>query len=266
MTNPWQLYDDLIDGLPSGITVREVACSHWACVVTDAGAGVSMAYHGGPSDADRLMNAWGTDLRDVASLVKSWDMSAASVGVAALNSWYNTQERLSAWRVEQQPRHKSSTFDIRREDIIGHKVGMIGHFPEARWMAELCDLKVFERSERNGDYPDMAAEYELADRDWIFITGSTLANRTLPRLLALGRHARITLVGPTTCFAPEVFRGSVAEFGGSIVVDGVQVLKACRTSSRHDQCRPGLRPYNIALPSLDRDPLRELCHTAKEQR
>ena len=245
--NPWQLYEDLVEGIPAGIRVRDVAASRWTVVVTDVGTGIAMSYHYGPREGTKAMTTLGQDLRTVASWSRSWDMSVATIGVAALNSWYNTVERVAA-----HPRGVFtggvSTFDLRREELAGCRVGMVGHFPEARRMGEVADLKVLERTPSGRDLPDQAAEYELADRDWVFLTGTTLVNKTLPRLLELTRHTRVTLIGPTTTFAPEVFGDRIGEYGGSLVTDRELVVLACKTGCGHRQAREGLMRFNVALP------------------
>ena len=48
MTNPWQLYDDLIDALPADVRVTGCLVSHFSCIATDAGVGVAMVDEGGP--------------------------------------------------------------------------------------------------------------------------------------------------------------------------------------------------------------------------
>ncbi|HMU66773.1 MAG TPA: DUF364 domain-containing protein, partial [Cellvibrionaceae bacterium] len=54
-----------------------------------------------------------------------------------------------------------------------------------------------ERRVRPGDLPDTAAEFILPEADWVFITASSIANKTLPRLLALAAQARVVLMGPS---------------------------------------------------------------------
>ena len=96
MNNPWQLYDDLIDLIPPGTKVRDARIGNWACVTSDAGTGVAMIYRGGPRSGFAERDMVGRDLRDAASAVKSWDLELAALGVAAINSFLTTEERVSA--------------------------------------------------------------------------------------------------------------------------------------------------------------------------
>lgn len=248
MHNPWSLYDDLIEGIPAGITVKDVGSARWSCVITEVGAGYAMAYRSGPNESARAMAAVGSDLRDVAALAKSWDFQVASIGVAALNSWYNTLERAQAYDTYIGADY-ASTFELRKPELLGRRPAMIGHFPEAAELRRDYDMLVLERDPWGGDVPDTACEYLLADRDWVFITGTTLVNKSLPRLLELCGHARVSLVGPTTTFAPEVFGETVNEFGSAAVADPALVLLAARTGSGHTAAKPGTQIFNVTTDS-----------------
>jgi hypothetical protein len=56
----------------------------------------------------------------------------------------------------------------------------------------------------------------LPDMDYVFITGLTLVNKTLPRLLELSQKARVILVGPSVPLAPQLFDFGVWELAGTL--------------------------------------------------
>ncbi|MGO3041293.1 Rossmann-like domain-containing protein, partial [Ancrocorticia populi] len=210
-SNKWQLYDELIDLIPADITVAETRIGNVALVCNSAGgAGIASHDHGGqrenspdsPSDSWDHITGW--PLRDAAALVRSWDFSEASVGVAALNSWLNSAERLesSGLRIDT---FDTDVFTARASELAGKKVAMIGHFSRGITALDAAELTVLERDPRRGDLPDSACEYALPGSDAVFITGMTVANKTLPRLLELSGGARIILTGASVPFAPEVF-------------------------------------------------------------
>lgn len=216
--SPWRLYDDLIDGLPAGITVRAAVRSHFAAVRTSANTvGIAMADSGGRR-AEQAPDVLGVDLRSVAALVKSWDFGLASLGVAALNAWYNTEEQVRNAAVDLVARDEDG-FLSHAERVAGKTVGMVGHFAGVQHFSQAARLVVLEREPRPGDYPDPACEYELPGCDEVFITGTALTNKTMPRLLELSARARTVLVGPTTPFAPLAFDGLVQEIDSSWVND-----------------------------------------------
>ena len=56
-----------------------------------------------------------------------------------------------------------------------------------------------------GDYPDSASESLLPECDYVFITGSSFVNKTIPRLLELSRNATTVMIGPSTPASPILF-------------------------------------------------------------
>ena len=83
----------------------------------------------------------------------------------------------------------------------------------------LCDLHVLERLPGERDYPDAACEYLLPDMDVVFITGCTVSNKTLPRLLQLSKEAFTVISGPSTPMAPELLQMGADALCGFCVTD-----------------------------------------------
>ncbi len=246
MKNPWQLYDDLIDLVPAGVTVKDAAVGDWAYVETEIGCGMAMAYQGGPPVSIEDRDVCGKDLKDVAAMVKLWDLQAASLGTAALTAALNTVERVSAYPTADSG-EGSSSFEVHESNFRKRKVATVGHFRRIEQFMEGNDFFVLERNPVGDDLPDAACEYVLADRDDVFITGSTLTNKTLPRLLELSAHARVVLVGPSVPFAPEVFSPWVAEIGGSIVTDPKVVKRAVSFGGGILDSRNGVKQFNSLI-------------------
>lgn len=242
----WQLYDDLIDLLPHDIRVSEAISSHWSAVRTDdGGAGVAMSFTGGPRDRGVRSRFRGMPLRDAGALVKSWDLPLAAIGTAAMNSWFNRPER-----VAQYPDISAggrSTFALHAESMRGRKVAAVGHFADIDDYRDTCDLVALERSPRGEDLPDPACEYVLPGRDLVYITGSTITNKTLPRLLQLSAGAEVVLVGPSVPFAPEVFSSQVAEIGGSIITDPALCTQIVAAGGANSEFREATDHFNVRL-------------------
>ena len=162
--------------------------------------------------------------------------------MAAINSFLTTEERVSAHLTPGGD--ERSTFERHAETRPDLRIATIGHFGDIEKYAEGRDLIVLERSPSGNDLPDPAAEYLLADRELVFITGSALTNKTLPRLLELCSGARVILVGPSAPFAPEVLPACVAEIGGSLVIDPGHVRRAIGLGGGMAEARQGLRMFN----------------------
>lgn len=217
MSSPWEIYDALIDDLPDDVTVT---ASHydprWTRVFSTAsplaGAAPGMGTAWTMQVASRPTIAGdtplpGRPLRDVAALVRSWNLEEASLGLAALNSWYSRPE--SAAFHGFTPTGPGVTwgqvFDPYRELVDGLTVAIIGHFPFARAALPTAgEVQILERSLRPDDYPDTACEYLLPEADYVFISSSSLVNKTAPRLVALAADggAHVVMVGPSTPMHP----------------------------------------------------------------
>lgn len=224
--NPWQLYDDLIDAVPADVRVRDAQISRFAQVTNDAGGcGLALADRSGSREPRGPELVVDRSLRDVAALAKSWDFQLAGLGVAALNSWFNTAERVVAAGAQSEDR---DCFEMRADRVGGKRVGVIGHFAGLDRLWAASELVVLERGPRAGDLPDPACEYELPSCDEVYITGTTLANKTLPRLLELSRDAHTVLVGPSVTFAPEVYGDLVDEIAGSWVAQPAEATQLVR--------------------------------------
>lgn len=221
MSHPWQIYDELLDGLPDDIIVRAVGQGpRWSRVLNSVG-GVGSAWTMNVQSRPALMESplEGRPLRDVASLVKSWNLAEASIGQAAINSWYSRER--TAVDNGFEPTGEGLTwrqvFDPYREMIVGKKVTVIGHFPFAETaLATAGEYICLERSLQPGDWPDSACEYILPECDVVFISSSSFVNKTAPRLIELSRDAYTVLVGPSTPLNPVLLDYGVDTITGFV--------------------------------------------------
>ncbi|MGI6156942.1 MAG: Rossmann-like domain-containing protein [Saccharofermentanales bacterium] len=245
MRDPWAVYDALIEGVDPTRTVDYFAPGAlWSQVWSGPDTGVAMGLRGqGPRRMYPTPHD-GMSLKDMARMVKSWNMFEASLGAAALNCYYNTIDRVDRMdgfggfdvkRGQIPPRRfrELNAFIAFQEEIEGKNVVVIGHFPhlEQRF-ADRCNMTILERNPRKGDLPDPACEYIMRDQDYAFITGTTIINKTLPRLLELaGDHCKVSMVGPSTCMAPILFDYGVDNLSGYCVQDRDIVDQAVRLGS-----------------------------------
>lgn len=100
MSNPWELYDLLIDDIADTILVTgNVSEGQWTHVATDDNSlGVAYAMSSYTDRTPDMHNdtMTGKTLVEVAQLAKSWDFSLASVGMAAINAFYCNPDRAAA--------------------------------------------------------------------------------------------------------------------------------------------------------------------------
>lgn len=219
----WAIYDHLIKSIPDDIVVKDCLVGlHWILLRSE-GVGLAMT----PPDS-RTVNMAGSirgmKVHELAQRCKSWDFMEASIAMAAINSVTNTLkslERHFGSALSSGP--DKNVFDYLLPRIEGKKVAVIGHFPGLEQIASVSQLSILERRPHQGDFPDSACEYLLPEQDFIVLSGTTLANKTLPRLLSLGQRAYIVVVGPTTTLHPVLFEHGVSLLAGTVIDDDESV-------------------------------------------
>jgi uncharacterized protein (DUF4213/DUF364 family) len=219
----WKLYDDLIERIPEDLIVDSITVGlTWTAVTAGNYCGTAMTVREQEGYMDLMESRRGQPLRYLASLAKSWDFTEASIGVAAINAYYNNKEtwKQSApmgdlpWKVIGS----ENAFDGYAQAVKGKNAAVIGHFRHLEsYLTEAKKVTVLERRPSGDDLPDSACEYILPEQDYVFITGVTLINKTLPRLLQLSESAQVVLVGPSTPMTPILFQYGIDEMSGFLV-------------------------------------------------
>lgn len=229
MTDAWSLYDRMIAQVPEDALVRRVVMGAHHCLVeAECGTGVAALHRGGARL--RMERGWaGRPLRELAAGAKSWDFEVASVGVAALNAWHNQRGRLGALGLVEDAESTdpfvflapvAARMAAEKSDGSRPRAVVVGHFPHLAAIAEHADVVVLERSARaDTDLPDTACEYLLPGADLVVMTGMTLANKTMPRLLELSRGALTCVVGPSATICAPVQEAGADLIAGSVVAD-----------------------------------------------
>lgn len=241
----WNIYDALIEGIPDHLIVDYQLTGGFRCLVRAGNTGVSTLARNYNADnvaaaSDNIMKneLCGRPLKEAAGLAKSWDFEKASLGMAAINAYYNDYALLSKLGVQIWEPHAhrvGDVFEIYRERLLDKKVAMIGHFEyAAAWMREICKLTIFEREPRDGDLPDSAEEFYLPEQDFVFITGMSFTNKTLPRLLELSQNATVILVGPTVPASPILFQFGISCISSLCVRDPALSVENVRNGSCRD--------------------------------
>lgn len=233
----WELYDELISGISEDIIIRDYYLGHnWTMIRTDNGVGISMTVHDSSRPKEYTGEIIGEKLKTIAQCSKSWNFTEASIGVAAINAYYNTVDNVSKFGLisEDIGCKEKEAFLTYQEEVKGKKVAVIGHFPflENKFQP-ICNLAILERSPIEGDYPDSACEYILKEQDYVFITGVTLINKTLPRLLEICKDVKVVLVGPSVPIAYSIIEKGVYDISGFVAID----LDKCKDTIINERCR-----------------------------
>ena len=218
----WALYDALLSRAEADDRIEYVRAGvSWVLVRTEKGAlGVASVLQGRSGRPLETEQYRGMPLREAARLVKSWDFEEASLGLAAINAALNRAERFADCG-------EPDAFLRYRDLAAGKRVAVVGRFQylEER-LKPICQMSVLERAPVAGEYPDMACEYVLSDMDLVFITGCTVSNKTLPRLLQLTRDAYTVVTGPSTPMSETLFDFGADALCGFCATDEAACLRA----------------------------------------
>lgn len=204
-----ELYDALIAGLPADLTVREVCGGRsWtAARLSDGGVGAAARFSGS-CDFSALA---GLPARQAALAALAADQETAGAGLAVINAFYNTAERISALGANVS-RETICTDGI---GLAGRTVGMVGHMSRtARALEGAARLWIFELDPRPGDLPASEEERLIPECDLVVLTGATLINHTVVRLLELAENAQVVLLGPTVPLCPALLALGVDRLSG----------------------------------------------------
>lgn len=148
--------------------------------------------------------------------IESWDFIERIMGVSALNALSQIvfDENPDRYLVER--RNLVDVVEVQPADTVV----MVGHIKPFTpvFKAKAKTLYILERNPNKyeGILPDTASEKLLPEADVVVITGSTLSNGTLDRLLELTNNARtVAIVGPTaSCLPDPLFSRGVDYVGG----------------------------------------------------
>lgn len=241
MKDFFELYDVLIDGVDSDTVVTSTLMGQcWTAVETADCFGMAMTT---PVDtAPRMLEAnyTGMSLKKLAQAAKSWNLTEAGFGMAAINAFYNTPAKLVQLGAYEP-------FDNYCTDglvLSGKHIGVVGHLNMPRSVYDqAASVRILERSPRSGDYPDSACDWLIPQCDVVIMTASTLVNKTLPHLLELCKNAYTILAGPSCPMCPQLLDLGIDRIAGLVITDAEGMKEKIK------QEIPG-PPYSMGKPFL----------------
>jgi len=217
MKDFFKLYDALIEGITADTEVTDTLAGQcWTAVETETAFGMAMTTPVDTAPSLLTGNYAGMPLRKLAEAAKSWNLREAGFGMAAVNAFYNTPERLQALNA-YEPFENYCTDGL---DLRGKRIGVVGHLNmPGRVRQEASEIFILERSPQPGDYPDSACDWILPRCDVVIMTASTLVNKTLPHLLELCRDSYTILAGPSCPMCPTLLELGLDRIAGLIITD-----------------------------------------------
>lgn len=217
MKDFFELYDILLAGIDTDAVITNTLMGDcWTAVETDNHFGMAMTT---PVDtAPRMLDRdyCGTPLKQLAATAKSWNLTEAGFGMAAVNAFYNTPAKLGKLGA-YEPFDNYCTDGV---DLKDKRIGFIGHLNMPSSVYEQAkEVLILERNPRPGDYPDSACDFLLPQCDVVIMTASTLVNKTLPHLLDLCKNAYTILAGPSCPMCPGLLELGIDRIAGLVITD-----------------------------------------------
>lgn len=212
-----QLEHALCDSIPEGHVVDQVIIGYnWTLVRAGDLCGIARSPDRGTEGARTIRppeGFIGKELSDLAKYLLSTDSLQRSLGLAAVNCYWNRSKPPDTAATYLAPRGGLASIDPPGEDaiIIGGFRGALQHLPKAR---------IVEREPKPGDIPVSDAPTAFKSAKTLAITAQTLMNGSLaPILLASEMVPYRILVGPSCPASPILFAHGIDEVFGAVILD-----------------------------------------------
>jgi uncharacterized protein len=224
MANPKYLYELLLDHCSSDDVVDNLMIGLvWTLCKSknDAAIGLAMSPGLAPRPLSWSGSLAGKPITDLAAWILQWDPYQAAVAMAAINSCINSRALPDSVLLEQRSEHANlAVFDYFLPQLYNKKVVVIGHYPGIERYQDLMQLSVLEKQPAAQDLPDSACEFLLPCADWVFLTASSIPNKTFPRLAELAGNSKTVLMGPTLPWLPQLHEFGIDYLAGVDITDG----------------------------------------------
>ncbi len=247
-----QILEGIINSVREDSPVHDVRRGiHWTAVVSRRCGLASTISHGGCTHGaggetsgghGRIVEGSLTEMTalEIARLSLSKDPSAASLGLAAVNSLIDTDpDKYSG----------ADGLKIIKEMCGGKNVSVIGHFPYLDELAAKAkNLWIIEKQPQPGDHSEEKGKELIPQSDIVVITSTTLINKTLTGILDLcSKESVKMLLGPSTPLCPVLFDYGIDMLSGSVVTESDIVLRSVSEGASFMQLKKngGIRFVNM---------------------
>jgi uncharacterized protein len=217
----------IVDSLKEDAPIAEVRRGlHWNAVVSKhCGLGSAMSQDascctGGEDNVLGSRSSFSEmTALELAQFSLSDDVSAASLGIAAVNSL------LAADVVSHSG---IDGLDLVYDAGKGRNISVIGHFPFLNRLSTVAkNLWIIEKHPQPGDITEEEGRDVIPQSDIVVISGTTLINHTLVGVLGMCREDSVRmLLGPSTPMTPILFDYGIDILSGSTVTDAAKVLRS----------------------------------------
>lgn len=263
------LYSLLLNRCQSDAHVERVLIGlTWTCVELDNGAiGLGMTLGGHNRTLPWSGNLSGRRASELAEWLLSWNPWEAAVGLATANAMIN-HEQCGCCAPDCTPIGEGNlaVFDYFLPRLKGQKVAVIGRYPGLQRFESRHEIHVIERLPGGDDYPDPASEYLLPNMDWVFLTASSLGNKTFPRLAELCEKPNTVLMGPSVPWLPELAEFNIDFLAGVSIESRDQLFKVIGEGGGTRIFGEAVQYQVMDLRQREMDDIRENIRVIWEQR
>ncbi len=217
-----KIIDNLLSSLNYSYSVKDIRIGPFQTAVVTRHCGLASTPHEpGPHHNHAPVNEAGIllakDSKALAALAKASSQMEAAIGMAAINSLLEVNEKLCA---------ELNAADLLIKNGEGKRVAIVGHFPFVPRLRKAAKaLWVIEKNPQEGDHPESEAKNLIPQADVVGITGTAFINHTIERLLLLcNPQAYIVILGGTAPLSPVLFDYGISAVSGTVVADPESVL------------------------------------------
>jgi uncharacterized protein (DUF4213/DUF364 family) len=173
----------------------------------------------------------GRSALELAARLRSWEPLEASLGLAALNS------------LIEPSGGPGNVFEEILRSVPGRTITVIGRFPFNERVAAVAGKAYFlEMEPERGELPSFAAEEVIPRSDFSVISATALINKTLPRLLELGRAGKTVVLGPSTPLNDVLLDHGATLLGGTRVSDADRLVSCVMQGAKSFHRLAGIEP------------------------
>lgn len=167
---------------------------------------------------------------DLARLAYSGSIPEAAIGMASINSLLEVDDHSCL---------ELNAAELIREKGEGKRVAVIGHFPFVPRIREISkELWVMEKNPREGDLDEMEADRLIPRAEVVAMTGTSLTNHSMERLLTLcDPKAFVVLLGDTAPLSTVLLDHGVDAVSGTRVVDPELALRCVSQGANYRQIK-----------------------------
>ncbi len=199
---------------------------NWTVAECESGSGLCYSPSGVPRNIDWPGSLAGRRIDELLPWLDSPREIEVAAAVAAANAVINRADNpllRDARPLSFEAAPHLAVFRHFAPRLAGANVVVVGRYPGIGEHLPDFSFQCVERRPGPGDLPEAAAPAALAAADWVFVTASSIANRSLPDLLYWSRNARTVLMGPSMPWLEEWAEFGVDYLAGVAVGDADQL-------------------------------------------